>query len=82
MWQRWVVDVGITGPDKGQGDKYLFLPPGYKGSIPKGHHAVRSPTFGLLRRTISEIGRSACNGNHDNGTTDEHLEFPTGRARF
>ncbi len=27
MWQRWVVDVGITGPDKGEGGKYLFLPP-------------------------------------------------------
>jgi hypothetical protein len=47
MWQRWVVDVGITGPDQGRGGKYLFLPPGYKGSIPNGYHVVRSPTFGL-----------------------------------
>lgn len=47
MWQRWVIDVGITGPDKGRGGKYLFLPPGYKGSVPSGYHAVRSPTFGL-----------------------------------
>lgn len=47
MWQRWVVDVGITGPDKGQGGKYLFLPPGYEGSTPNGYHTVHSPTFGL-----------------------------------
>jgi hypothetical protein len=39
MWQQWVVDVGITGPDKGEGGKYLFLPPGY--------HVVHSPTYSL-----------------------------------
>jgi hypothetical protein len=47
MWQLWVVDVGITGPDKGDGGKYLFLPPGYDGKVPKGYHVVHSPTFGL-----------------------------------
>jgi hypothetical protein len=47
MWQRWVVDVGITGPDKGEGGKYLFLPPGYNGQVPPGYHVVHSPTFGL-----------------------------------
>ena len=47
MWQRWVVDVGITGPDKGAGGKYLFLPPGHKGEVPPGYHVVHSPTFGL-----------------------------------
>ena len=49
MWQRWVVDVGITGLDKGQGGKYLFLPPGYKGNVPsKGFvQVVHSPTFSL-----------------------------------
>jgi len=35
MWYRWVVDLGITGPDKGKGGKYLFLPPGYKALRPK-----------------------------------------------
>ena len=45
MWFRWVVDVGITGPDKGAGGKYLMLPPGYKGEVPDGYTVVRSPTF-------------------------------------
>ncbi len=47
MWQHWVTDVGITGPDHGEGGKYLFLPPGYKGEVPHGYHLVHSPTFGL-----------------------------------
>jgi hypothetical protein len=33
-WFRCVTDVGITGPDKGKGGKYLLLPPGYTGAIP------------------------------------------------
>ena len=47
MWYRWVVDLGITGPDKGEGGKYLLLPPGYKGEVPDGYHVVKSPTFNL-----------------------------------
>ena len=31
FWYRWVADVGITGADKGEGGKYLVLPPQYKG---------------------------------------------------
>ena len=46
FWQRPVVDVGRTGPDKGKGGKYLFLPPGYKGKVPEGYFVVSSPTFG------------------------------------
>jgi hypothetical protein len=30
FWYRWVADVGITGADKGEGGKYLILPPGYE----------------------------------------------------
>lgn len=47
MWYHWVGDVGITGPDHGQGGKYLLLPPGYKGSVPKGYHVVHAPTYNL-----------------------------------
>jgi len=42
---RWVVDVGFTGPDRGQGGKYLFLPPGYEGEIPDGYHVAQSRTY-------------------------------------
>jgi hypothetical protein len=47
-WFRWVTDVGMTGPDKGKGGKYLLLPPGYKGEIPSGYFVAHSRTFGNL----------------------------------
>ena len=47
MWYHWVTDVGITGADKGKGGKYLLLPPGYKGKVPKGYHVVRCPTYSV-----------------------------------
>jgi hypothetical protein len=49
MWYRWVIDLGITGPDKGAGGKYLILPPGYKGDASReGYVAVvQSPTFNI-----------------------------------
>ena len=46
-WQRWVVDIGLTGPDKGQGGKYLFLPPGYDGQVPEGYFVVRPRAYVL-----------------------------------
>jgi hypothetical protein len=45
FWFRWVGDVGVTGADKGKGGKYLLLPPGYKGSVPKGYFVLRSKTY-------------------------------------
>jgi len=47
MWYRWVIDIGITGPDKGAGGKYLILPPGYKGEVPAGYFVVRPRTFSI-----------------------------------
>lgn len=47
MWYHWVVDLGITGPDKGRGGKYLLLPPGYKGDVPTGYHVVQCPTYSM-----------------------------------
>ena len=28
MWFRWIIDIGFPGPDRGEGGKYLILPPG------------------------------------------------------
>ncbi len=47
MWYYWVADLGITGADKGEGGKYLVLPPGYDGDVPDGYHVVRSPTYSV-----------------------------------
>ncbi len=57
-WFHWVSDVGFTGPDKGEGGKYLLLPPGYTGEVPAGYFVARSPTFGnlLFFRTFLKDG--------------------------
>lgn len=45
FWFRYVADMGIAGPDRGQGGKYLFLPPGYDGDVPDGYFTYQSPTY-------------------------------------
>ena len=45
---KYLTDFGPTGPDKGEGGKYLFVPPGYEGELPKeGYFIVKSPTYTL-----------------------------------
>jgi hypothetical protein len=46
FWYRWVADVGITGADRGNGGKYLMLPPGYEDPVPEGYFVVRPSTYG------------------------------------
>jgi hypothetical protein len=43
--QRFLTDIGPLGPDKGNGGKYLFLPPGHTGKVPEGYFLVQSPTY-------------------------------------
>ena len=45
LWQRYVADMGNAGPDRGQGGKYLFLPPGHDGEVPDGYFVFQSPTY-------------------------------------
>src|SRR6516162_9536919 len=40
---RYVTDVGLVGPDKGKGGKYLFIPPGYTGRVPAKGYFVQKP---------------------------------------
>jgi hypothetical protein len=44
-WMRYIVDVGLAGPDKGKGGKYFFLPPGYVDVVPEGYFVARSRTY-------------------------------------
>ena len=51
-WQTAIEDVGPAGVDKGNGGKYLILPPDYKEKVPDGYIPMPSPTyqsFALLR---------------------------------
>jgi len=47
MWMRYVGDIGMAGPDKGAGGKFLVLPPGYEGDVPAGYYVFRSRTYGV-----------------------------------
>ena len=42
---RYVSDVGVSGPDKGKGGKYLVVGPDYKGNIPKGYFVIKTKTY-------------------------------------
>jgi hypothetical protein len=48
FWQRPITDIGLAGPDKGKGAKYLITPPGYKGAEPSGYRVIESPTNNIL----------------------------------
>ncbi|KAF2415747.1 DUF1254 domain-containing protein [Microbacterium sp. B35-30] len=54
MWFRWITDVGLPGPDRGEGGRYLIVGPGYDGPLPEsGYHVFHSRT---TRATL--IGRA------------------------
>ncbi len=44
---RYMTDLGVAGPDKGKGGKFLVLPPGYKGEVPEEYFVVLSKTSGV-----------------------------------
>jgi hypothetical protein len=49
MWFSWIIDIGFPGPDRGEGGKYLLVPPGYSGPLPEGGFFVaRSRTTRVL----------------------------------
>jgi hypothetical protein len=49
MWFAWIIDVGFPGPDRGEGGKYLILPPGYDGPVPEGgFYVARSKTTRII----------------------------------
>ncbi|MFO1144113.1 MAG: DUF1254 domain-containing protein [Amaricoccus sp.] len=39
-WFRWVIDIGAPGPDRGEGGKYLIVPPGWDGPLPQGGYFI------------------------------------------
>ena len=49
MWFGWIIDIGAPGPDRGEGGKYLIVPPGYSGPLPdSGFFVGRSKTLHVL----------------------------------
>ena len=48
FWQRPISDVGYVGPDRGEGGRYLLVPPDYVGELPDGFWTFTSPTFNVF----------------------------------
>ena len=49
MWFHWIVDFGLSGPDRGEGGRFLLVPPGYGGPLPdSGYHVGHSGTTRAL----------------------------------
>ena len=48
FWHRPLTDVGYVGPDKGEGGKYLILPPDHEGETPDGYYTFKSPTYNVF----------------------------------
>ena len=56
-WFRYLEDIGPAGPDKGEGGKYLVIPPNYDGNIPDGYFVVQSDSYRhwvFMRASIAE----------------------------
>jgi hypothetical protein len=69
MTWKWIGDFGFPGPDRGEGGKYLLLPPGYNGPVPEGGYYVgRSNTW-----QVSMIGRCFLE-NNDPKPVDERVK--------
>lgn len=45
--QQWITDLGMPGEDKGKGGKYLLVPPGYKGKLPKGYFIRQAKVYAV-----------------------------------
>ncbi len=57
---RYVSDIGLPGPDKGKGGKYLLVGPDYEGDIPEGYFVLNTSTYRhwLLMRIFVKDGQT------------------------
>ena len=47
FWQRPFIEMGLAGPDKGAGGKYLLLGPGQSVDDTEGYYVANSPTINV-----------------------------------
>lgn len=62
---HYMTDLGVAGPDKGKGGKFLVLPPDHDGEVPDGYFVVPSRTNGvwLFMRGYLDKGIKAASEN-------------------
>ena len=61
----YMTDLGVAGPDKGKGGRFLVLPPGHDGDVPDGFFVVPSNTnrVWLFMRGYLDHGIKAASDN-------------------
>lgn len=72
-WFRWLIDLGVPGPDRGLGGKYLIVPPGYKGELPQGE-------FNIVHARTNQVlwfGRSFLANHNDPKPVVEEIRKST-----
>ena len=79
FWFHYVTDLGLAGPDKGKGGKFLFLPPGYKGKVPTGYYVYRSKTYNNLFATRGFMVNGSPKTGVDNIKQHLHI-YPLSQA--
>ena len=65
FWQRSATDVGLPGPHGDKGGKFLLVPPGYKGELPKEGYEVRRATMNnynvMVRGIFTDLDKDVPN---------------------
>lgn len=58
MWFSWIIDIGMPGPDRGLGGKYLIVGPDYKGPLPEGGYFIAhsKTNFALYASRANLVG--------------------------
>jgi hypothetical protein len=80
--QRWVADMGVPGPDAGNGGRHLLLPPDWDSQVPEGYYVARSTTYRVLAGVRSlPVGGDVQAANDHISTVKVHpLDPPAGWA--
>lgn len=47
VYMRYITDIGNAGPDKGEGGKFLIVPPGYEGELPADGYFIVKPSSNM-----------------------------------
>lgn len=78
--QGWVADMGLPGPDAGNGGRHLFLPPGWDAQVPDGYFVARSTTSRMIGgvRAIPLGGDVAAANDHIRAVKVRPLDPPAG----
>jgi hypothetical protein len=46
--QRWIADMGVPGPDAGNGGRHLLVPPGHRGETPAGYYTAKATSYRVI----------------------------------